>query len=84
VGGRRRRGRVGTPASPPRADTLNLPARRCRPLAADPHQVGKPLRFDLEGFWSARRGQDRVVYSIHEDRVLVRVVRISHRADVYG
>ena len=54
------------------------------PLAADPYRVGKPLRFDLEGFWSARRGQYRVVYSIHDDEVLVRVVRISHRADVYG
>ena len=54
------------------------------PLAVDPHRVGKPLRFDLEGYWSARRGQYRVIYSIHEDQVLVRVVRISHRADVYG
>jgi mRNA interferase RelE/StbE len=54
------------------------------PLAADPHRVGKPLRFDLEGYWSARRGQYRVIYSIHDHQVLVRVVRISHRADVYG
>jgi mRNA-degrading endonuclease RelE of RelBE toxin-antitoxin system len=53
-------------------------------LATDPYRVGKPLRFELEGFWSARRGQYRVIYSIHDDRVLVRVVRISHRADVYG
>ena len=52
-------------------------------LAAEPHRVGKPLRFELEGLWSARRGQYRVIYSIHEDQVLVRVVRISHRADVY-
>lgn len=54
------------------------------PLAEDPYRVGKPLRFQLEGYWSARRGQYRVVYSIHDERVLVRVVRISHRADVYG
>jgi len=53
-------------------------------LAADPYRVGKPLRFELEGYWSARRGQYRVIYSVHEDQVLVRVVRISHRADVYG
>ncbi|SEK60600.1 mRNA-degrading endonuclease RelE, toxin component of the RelBE toxin-antitoxin system [Blastococcus sp. DSM 46786] len=54
------------------------------PLAEGPRRVGKPLRFDLERYWSARRGQYRVIYSIHEDEVLVRVVRISHRADVYG
>lgn len=53
------------------------------PLAADPHRVGKPLRFELAGLWSARRGQYRVVYSIQEEKILVRVVRISHRADVY-
>lgn len=27
------------------------------PLAADPYRVGKQLRFELEGCWSARRGQ---------------------------
>ena len=54
------------------------------PLAEEPYRVGKPLRLELEGYWSARRGQYRVIYSIHDDQVLVRVVRISHRADVYG
>jgi mRNA-degrading endonuclease RelE of RelBE toxin-antitoxin system len=54
------------------------------PLAEDPYRVGNPLRFQLLGYWSARRGAYRVIYSIHEDEVLVRVVRISHRADVYG
>jgi mRNA-degrading endonuclease RelE of RelBE toxin-antitoxin system len=48
--------------------------------AADPYRVGQPLRFELDGYLSARRGQYRVVYSIHDERVLVRVVRISHRA----
>ena len=53
-------------------------------LAADPYRVGKPLRFELEGYWSARRGQYRVIYSVHDDEVLVRVVHISHRADAHG
>lgn len=52
-------------------------------LAADPYRVGNPLRFDLEGYWSARRGQYRVIYSVHDVEVLVRVVRISHRSDAY-
>ena len=54
------------------------------PLAEDPYRVGRPLRFQLEGYWSARRGQYRVIYSVHDDEVVVRVVRISHRADAYG
>jgi len=53
-------------------------------LAEAPHRVGKPLRFDLEGYYSARRGQYRVIYSIRNERVEVRVVRISHRADAYS
>jgi mRNA-degrading endonuclease RelE of RelBE toxin-antitoxin system len=51
--------------------------------AAAPHRVGRPHRLDLEGLWSARRGQYRVIYSIHDDQVLVRAVRISHRTDDY-
>jgi len=40
--------------------------------------VGEPLRLRLEGYWSARRDQYQVIYSIHEDEALVRVVRSFH------
>ncbi|MEH6795911.1 MAG: type II toxin-antitoxin system RelE/ParE family toxin [Rhodococcus sp. (in: high G+C Gram-positive bacteria)] len=53
------------------------------PLAENPYQVGKPLRDRLEGEFSARRGEFRVVYQIYEDRVVVRVIAIAHRRDVY-
>ena len=53
-------------------------------LAQAPYRVGKPLRFDLEGYYSARRGQYRVIYSIYDEQVQVQVVRISHRADAYS
>ena len=51
--------------------------------------VGKvaPLRRSpgsLEGYQSAGRGQYRVVYSIHDDEVLVRVVCIPHHPGAYG
>lgn len=54
------------------------------PLLDNPHRVGKALRFELEGFFSARRGQYRVIYRIVEDEVIVEVVKISHRSDAYG
>ena len=54
------------------------------PLLENPHRVGKPLRLGLEGFFSARRGQYRVIYRIVEDEVVVEVVKISHRSDAYG
>jgi mRNA-degrading endonuclease RelE of RelBE toxin-antitoxin system len=54
------------------------------PLLVNPRRVGEPLRFQLEGFLSARRGQYRVTYRIVEDEVIVEVVKISHRNDAYG
>jgi mRNA interferase RelE/StbE len=54
------------------------------PLLENPHRVGKPLRFELEGYHSARRGQYRVVYRIDDHHVVVTVVKIAHRGDVYG
>ncbi len=53
------------------------------PLLDNPHRVGKPLRLGLEGFYSARRGQYRVIYRILEHDVVVEVVKISHRGDAY-
>ena len=46
-------------------------------------QVGKPLRADLEGIYSARRGTYRVLYRINDLRGEVVVLRIDHRRDVY-
>jgi mRNA interferase RelE/StbE len=52
-------------------------------LIDNPHRVGKPLRGDLAGIHSARRGTYRVLYRINErDREVV-VVRIDHRSDAY-
>lgn len=53
------------------------------PLAANPHRVGHPLRNELEGHWSARRGEYRVIYTINDTTVTVTVVHLAHRRDVY-
>ncbi len=52
-------------------------------LAREPRRVGKPLERELEGTWSARRGPYRIVYEIHDDRLIVLVVNIAHRADIH-
>jgi mRNA-degrading endonuclease RelE of RelBE toxin-antitoxin system len=52
-------------------------------IAADPHRLGKPLRVELEGLWSARRGPYRVLYRIDDRRRVITVVAVGHRADVY-
>jgi mRNA interferase RelE/StbE len=54
-----------------------------RSLAENPQRVGKPLRFELEGLHSARRGDYRVVYEIDQTEATVTIIAIQHRADVY-
>ncbi len=52
-------------------------------LVQQPYRVGKPLRQDLAGVWSARRGTYRVLYRIRDDLREVVVLRIEHRRDAY-
>jgi mRNA interferase RelE/StbE len=53
------------------------------PLAENPRRVGKPLRAELAGLHSARRGDYRVIYGVSEDARAVEVVHINRRSDVY-
>jgi mRNA interferase RelE/StbE len=53
------------------------------PLAENPHRVGKPLRDQLGDRYSARRGEFRIVYEILDELIIVRIVHIAHRRDVY-
>ena len=49
-------------------------------LAAQP-ELGKPLRGELEGVWSARVGRYRVIYRL--SRTVLFVVLIGPRATIY-
>ena len=53
------------------------------PLADNPQRLGKPLRFELAGLYSARRGPYRLLYEIDDPSLTVHVIRIRHRADSY-
>ncbi len=52
-------------------------------LVDNPHRVGKRLRGDLAGIYSARRGTYRVLYRINDDRKEVVALRIDHRGEAY-
>ena len=52
-------------------------------IAENPQRAGKPLRGELEGLYSARRGEFRVIYEIDEDARIVLVHRAQHRGRVY-
>lgn len=52
-------------------------------LPRNPERMSKALRFDLEGMYSARRGDYRVLFTLDAESRVLLVVRIAHRADVY-
>jgi mRNA interferase RelE/StbE len=77
-------------ASSARRDIQSLPEKYAAAvlellptIASNPKRIGKPLRFEYEGCWSARRGPYRIIYSINEASRTVTVLAVGHRADVY-
>lgn len=52
-------------------------------LALTPKRVGKPLKRQLEGSYSARRGPYRIIYDIDDVANRIEILRVDHRADVY-
>lgn len=52
-------------------------------LSEHPRRVGGALRLELEGKFSARRGDFRVIYEIDDEARTVVIVAIDHRSDVY-
>jgi len=49
----------------------------------DPRRFGDPLRRDLAGLWKYRVGSYRVICDIQDHVLIVLVVRIGDRKDVY-
>jgi len=51
-------------------------------LQANPF-IGKKLLGGLSGFRSLRVGEYRILYSMFEKRLLIQVIKIAHRREVY-
>ena len=49
----------------------------------NPRRFGKSLTDNLKGFWRYRIGDYRLVCKIEDEQVLILVVRVDHRKDVY-
>ena len=52
-------------------------------LATDPRPSGTCKLAGGAGEWSIRVGYYRVVYEIHDGRLLILVIRVAHRREVY-
>ena len=51
-------------------------------IADDPSQ-GKPLMLSLKGQWSYRVGSYRIIYSVEHKKLIVIVLDIGHRREIY-
>lgn len=52
-------------------------------LATDPRPPGAKKLVGGEGEWRVRTGDYRIIYEIHDGRLLVLVLAVGHRRDVY-
>ncbi len=50
---------------------------------ADPRRFGKGLKADLAGLWRYRVGDYRILCQIVDQELVVLVVSVGHRRDVY-
>jgi mRNA interferase RelE/StbE len=65
----------------PAATRARIVARLAE-LETNPRPPGA-VKLANEELWRIRVGDYRIIYEIHDDRLLVLVVRIGHRKDVY-
>lgn len=52
-------------------------------LIVDPLKFGKPLRRNISGLFKLRVGDYRIIYQVKESEVVVVIVKVGHRREVY-
>ena len=57
-------------------------ARAIKSLSANPVK-GKPLAYDLAGLYSLRTSDYRIIYRIKQKVLLIIVVAVGHRREIY-
>lgn len=50
----------------------------------DPRKYGKPLAADRVGQWRYRIGDYRVIAKIEDDKLIILVIAIGHRREIYN
>jgi len=51
-------------------------------LTRDPYK-GKPLSYELAGLFSYRTSDYRIIYKIEESQLIIIVVTVGHRREIY-
>lgn len=76
------------PSAARRLGKLDPPVRRriqaaVELLAEDPRPPGGKKLVGGDGEWRVRTGDYRIVYEIHDDVLLVLVIALGHRREIY-
>jgi mRNA interferase RelE/StbE len=50
----------------------------------DPRQIGERLQGTLSQFWKYRVGDYRLICSLEHSRLVVLVLRVGHRREIYS
>ncbi|QXX73234.1 type II toxin-antitoxin system RelE/ParE family toxin [Methylovirgula sp. HY1] len=65
-----------------RVHVLRFLQERIAP-ADDPRRLGKALSGDKPGFWRYRVGDYRIIARIEDQRLMVLIIAIGHRSEIY-
>ncbi|MEO0013790.1 MAG: hypothetical protein RLZZ535_2179 [Cyanobacteriota bacterium] len=52
-------------------------------VSQDPYQFGKPLKGDKSGIWRYRVGDYRILCQIENKALIVLVIAVGHRKNIY-
>ncbi len=53
------------------------------PATTNPRATGKALQADLKGFWRYRIGDYRLICQIKDSEIVILVLDVDHRKDIY-
>lgn len=46
-------------------------------------ELGKPLTANLSGLWSLRVGDYRAIYQIKQNELIILILKLGHRKNIY-
>lgn len=52
-------------------------------ILENPRSRGKGLTSNLAGLWRYRVGDYRIICDIQDDKIIITVLRIAHRKEIY-
>ena len=63
-------------------NTQNIIGKKIENLKTNP-ELGKPLTGKLGGLWSLRTGNYRAIYQIRHNELVILILKIGHRKNIY-